>query len=116
MSNHIFKSQSAKHSEVTVEMGYDRPLNYVYCTVHSDSDRLLYSNLDDPDAGIRMQDIQYFKKPLQRLKIVVPERIFQEVTIDQKEKVGNKTIVWTKDTALPLSKEQYLMKLAGGNK
>jgi hypothetical protein len=72
-------------------MGYDRPLDFVFCTVFNKADMVLYSNLDDDAAGTDTQDILYFKPILDRLGIDIPAIIFAAVSADQSAKVGNLT-------------------------
>ncbi len=47
MSQHIFETANPQENRVTVTMGYDHPLDYVFCTVMAENDEILYSNLDD---------------------------------------------------------------------
>jgi hypothetical protein len=69
-------------------MGYDRPLDYVFCTVERQG-RMVYSNLSDPGAGTGCQSVDYYRFVLERLGITVPEAMFAAVTEDQKTKAGN---------------------------
>jgi hypothetical protein len=48
MSQHSFKSVTKDEQKVEVLMGYDRPLNYVFCVVTAESGAFVYSNLSDP--------------------------------------------------------------------
>jgi hypothetical protein len=57
VSQHIFNTKDAQGKGVTVTVGYDRPLNYVFCTVTSETGDVVYSNLDDDDAGMRQQNV-----------------------------------------------------------
>lgn len=87
MSQHIFKSD-----DVEVIMGYDRPLDYVFCVVSRDDGEILYSNLSDPQAGTRQQSVQYFRLVLARLGVTVPEEMFAAVREDQRNREGNKVV------------------------
>ena len=105
MSQHIFQKNSGAQT-VRVVLGYDRPLNYFFLTVQrlnsssapspfgapsDDDDGFLYSNLSDPDAGFRA-DLQYYRDRLKQLAITIPERMFDEVTADAANRVGNRVV------------------------
>jgi hypothetical protein len=83
MSRHIYKYRTTE-----VAMGYDRPLDYVFCTVERQG-RMVYSNLSDPVAGTACQSVDYYRFVLERLGITVPEAMFAAVAEDQKTKAGN---------------------------
>ena len=93
MSQHIFKTSIAQGQRVTVTMGYDRPLHYVFCTVITEDDDVIYSNLDDEDAGIHQQQVNYYRTVLLRLGLSVPEAMFREVESDQLSAVGNRVVI-----------------------
>ena len=84
--------------KVIVTLGYDRPLDYVFCTVMQDAEGLaegeevLYSNLGDDEAGTDLQDVDYFRPVLAALGIRVPESMFTEVQLDQLRRAGNRTV------------------------
>jgi hypothetical protein len=87
---------NATHDDltVTVTLGYDRPLCYVFMTVSDgDDENPIYSNLNDPDAGVECQDVDYFRRVLHALGIVVPECLFTETVRDQVGNVGNREVV-----------------------
>jgi hypothetical protein len=93
MSQHTFQTRNAKGEPVTVTVGYDRPLNYVFCTVTAQDGETVYSNLHDPGAGTSQQDVRYFGPILARLGIHVPAHVFREVGWDQSNRVGNRTVM-----------------------
>lgn len=99
MSQHRHSAVSQDGSKVTVTLGYDRPLDYVFCTVMQDAqglaegEEVLYSNLGDDEAGTDLQDVDYFRPVLAALAIRVPESMFTEVQLDQLQRVGNTTVV-----------------------
>jgi hypothetical protein len=97
MSQHIFKTSLAQGQQVTVTMGYDRPLQYVFCTVMTEDDDVIYSNLDDEDAGIHQQQVNYYRAVLLRLGLSVPEAMFREVESDQISGVGNRVVIHRTD-------------------
>lgn len=97
MSQHILHTVDRKGRRVVVTMGYDRPLNYVFCTIFTEREKLIYSNLDDANAGCTMQDVEYYRPILRRFGIQVPELMFMEVLWDQGMRVGNRTLVHTPD-------------------
>jgi hypothetical protein len=51
MSQHFFETTTADGVEVTVIIGYDRPLDYVFMMVEDPNGEMLYSNLTDPMPG-----------------------------------------------------------------
>jgi hypothetical protein len=95
MSRHIFRTTDSNGAAVTVTLGYDRPLDFVFCTVMDDREEPIYSNLDDDDAGTHQQDIVYYRPILTRLGIEVPEAMFVEVESDQANVVGNRVVEHT---------------------
>ena len=92
MSQHIFRTVDGNGIAVTVTLGYDRPLDFVFCTVMDAQDEPIYTNLDDDDAGTHQQDIDYYRPLLTRLGIEVPEVMFAEVESDQTNVVGNRVV------------------------
>jgi hypothetical protein len=86
MSQHIYQND-----DLQVRMGYDRPLDYVFCIVER-GDEMLYSNLSDEKAGTEQQDIRYFKEVLDSLGITVPSKMFEEIEKDQSQRVGNRVV------------------------
>ncbi len=97
MSQHIFETTSAKGKRVTVTMGYDRPLDYVFCTVTAENGDIIYSNLDDDDAGTEQQEVNYYRPILEKLGVHVPESVFREVVSDQLRRVGNREVTHVAD-------------------
>lgn len=107
MSQHIFRTKTRDGKDVIVMLGYDRPLDYVFCNVlnshEDDSDEdVIYSNLSDDLAGTEQQDVSYFKAILLDLSIRVPESIFEQVRSDQQLRVGNRTV--EHDPSHPINK------------
>lgn len=92
MSQHIFATTNAQGDSVTVTMGYDRPLDFVFCTVMTRENDVIYSNLDDDDAGTHQQDVDYYRPVLEALGLHVPESVFHEVSEDQIGRVGNRVV------------------------
>lgn len=97
MPQHHFESTTEAGDTLLVIMGYDRPLDYVFCTVLDKDEEVIYSNLDDGDAGIELQDVDYFRPILQKLGVRVPESMFREVKADQRGRVGNRVEVHVAD-------------------
>jgi len=106
MSHHIFQS-ALNGRPVTVDLGWDRPLQYVFMTVSSqdlkdhpddDSSPYLYSNLDDENLPIQgTQSVEYFQDRLTELGISVPSIMLQSVQDDHNQDVGNKTVEYQAD-------------------
>lgn len=98
MSQHVFRTLDRDGHRVAVTLGYDRPLDYVFCTVIRDGeeDSPVYTNLDDEDAGTHLQQVGYYRSALENLGIEVPEKMFTEVESDQANVVGNRFVDHTK--------------------
>lgn len=97
MSQHVIKTTSVAGKNVSVLMGWDRPLQNLFMVVEDldaapdSEDVYVYSNLEDPGAfGCR--DIEYFEDKLQALGIEVPEEMIFEVVADQMNNVGNRYV------------------------
>ena len=56
------------------------------------SGAVLYSNLDDDNAGTSCKNVEYFRCVLEELGLSVPETMFAEVKQDQTDKVGNRVV------------------------
>jgi hypothetical protein len=95
MSQHIFEATDAEGGRLTVTMGYDRPLDYVFCTIMTDDGDVIYSNLDDDHAGISQQQAAYYRSVIRRFGLEVPESMFREVEADQRSCVGNRVKIHT---------------------
>lgn len=96
MSQHTYQTLY-KSRPIHVTLGYDRPLDYVFMTVllldaADHENDVIYSNLDDPDAGTECDDVNYFRRILHDLEITVPETMFAETMRDQKKRVGNRML------------------------
>ena len=91
MSQHIFRTTLA----VEVTLGYDRPLDYVFCAIAAPTGEILYSNLNDDEAGTTCQDVQYFREKLAAFGLSMPESMWTEVERDQRNRVGNRTMEHT---------------------
>ncbi len=98
MSRYSFRLHDDDDKVLTVVLGYDRPLNYVFCTVtrEGEEDRPIYTNLADPGAGTHQRDVEYYRPILARLGIEVPERMFREVMIDRALRTGNRNRDYTR--------------------
>ena len=99
MSQHKYKTTTTDGKSVTVTLGYDRPLDYIFCTIMQDGNmdeegEVLYSNLGDDEAGTDLQDVDYYRRILLGLGISVPDDMFTEVKIDQLERTGNRSVVY----------------------
>lgn len=92
MSQHILNTTMSKKRKVTVMMGYDRPLDYVFCTVMNSDGDVIYSNLDDDRAGTDLQHAEYFRPILRQLGIKVPDEMLTAVKSDQLLHVGNRVV------------------------
>lgn len=104
MSQHCLQTEH-KGRRVTVQLGWDRPLQQFYLVVfcdlagHSedtDAEGYLYFNLADPVA-MGCKDLDYFRNKLQELDISVPESMFREVRLDAHLCVSNRHVVYQED-------------------
>jgi hypothetical protein len=89
MSQHFCTSRDNQGNNVQVILGYDRPLNFVFCTVTTADGDVVYSNLSDPAAGTRQQDVNYYRPILEKAGVKVPEAMFDQVAEDQMRRIGN---------------------------
>lgn len=97
MSQHIFRISDRLDAEITITIGFDRPLGYVFCTVFSNRRAApIYTNLNDDSAATHLQDVHYYRGVLKRLGLEIPEVIFSEVESDQKNRVGNRVVDHTR--------------------
>jgi hypothetical protein len=89
----------------TVTLGWDRPLQYLFMTVHvqettsvddTDEDEgYLYSNLNTPTPfSLELED---FQAALDALGINVSAEMFVQVTQDQQNNIGNRCVAYTGD-------------------
>ena len=108
MSQHIYEGDNAK-----VVLGYDRPLDYVFCTVERGGE-VIYSNLSDKNAGTEQQDVRYYRSALDRLGVTVPEEMFAAVESDQRNRVGNRVVHHSGET--PEKKFQRIAQEIVANK
>jgi hypothetical protein len=96
MSRHSVTTTTKSGDEVSVVIGYDRPLKYVFCTVNHGRD-MLYSNMDDMMAGIGMSDVRYYEDILAALGIRIPEVMYEQVEADQDFNIGNRLVTYAHD-------------------
>jgi hypothetical protein len=93
VSQHLCVSRNSDGNTVQVVLGYDRPLNFVFCTVNLlDDGEIIYSNLSDPNAGTRQQDVNYYRPILVAAGVTLPEAMFEQVAEDQALRVGNRVV------------------------
>ncbi|MCX4175663.1 MULTISPECIES: hypothetical protein [Paraburkholderia] len=85
--------------DVTVQMGWDRPLQYLYMVidyVDSEDDEPLYSNLSVDEAGLRGK-LAYFTKKTRPFGIEVPSTMLARIQSDEALNLANGTSTF--DTA-----------------
>ncbi len=71
MSNYKHTTENG----IIIEVGFDRPMDYVFVQVIKGDD-YLYSNLDDHEIDCFKQiDFTYFDEKLKSLNIVIPEEL-----------------------------------------
>lgn len=104
MSQHIINTTDQRGKRVSVQMGWDRPLQQHFLVVEEldatddGEGNYLYSNLADPMAG-GCRDFSYFEDKLSELGIEVPEEMVFEVVADQFNNVGNRYVNHTPSNA-----------------
>jgi hypothetical protein len=99
MSRHSVTTTTKRGDEVSVVIGYDRPMRCVFCTVQHGED-MLYSNLSDVRAGTSQQDVRYYERVLARRGITIPGVMYEQVENDQDFNVGNRPVSYTPDGAV----------------
>ena len=100
MSRHIYNTQTDELGDVQVVLGYDRPLDYVFCTI-STKKGFLYSNMSDIEALTTQQDVGYYRDILAQHGITVPESMFEQVELDQFNREGNRVVDHTPAPIIP---------------
>jgi sensor domain CHASE-containing protein len=108
MSQHICTARDSAGNNVQVILGYDRPLNFVFCTITDSEGEIVYCNLSDPAAGTRQQDVNYYRPILEKAGVKLPEAMFEQVAEDQALRVGNRVV-----SARPITKQDYRAGLRG---
>jgi hypothetical protein len=85
-----------KEANVSVMIGWDKPLQYFYCVVYPylpDKRQIedhLYSNLDGAE-GIEMTDLTRYQYILKnRFNVVLPESLVIQLIEDQLNNLGEK--------------------------
>lgn len=102
MSQHVLRTEH-NGRPVTVQLGWDRPLQQFYLVVScdqagsgADDEDFIYSNLADPQA-LDCKDLDYFEQKLQELNISVPKSMLREVWNDAGFNVANRHVTYQKD-------------------
>lgn len=111
MSQHRFTSQ-LNGVGITVLLGWDRPLKYFFLVIEKemqavpsgdsselddedDDDGMIYSNLCQPNAfELSLED---FRTVLAEHGISVPESMFEQVEMDGRNNVGNRSVYYKAD-------------------
>lgn len=100
MSQRIFRTTARDGLEVEVLLGHDRPLGHLFLVVtpagEPDADPI-YSNLNDPYAGISLRSLDHYREVLAKMGVAVPERIFEAVLADQAADAGNLVVEYGAD-------------------
>lgn len=78
----------SKYTEITkngliIEVGYDRPMDYVFVQVIKNND-YLYSNLNDSDIDFTFQtDFSHFDEKIKTLGLEIPEELKIKTLLDR---------------------------------
>ena len=94
MSQHYF---SAGKYEVLA--GWDRPLQCFFLVINKTSeDEPIYSNLNDPGAGVKKQESGHFQEVLSRMNLSAPPGFWAAIEADRDYNVGNRVRFWSMET------------------
>ena len=100
MSQHRYRVDLAGRP-IQVNMGWDRPLGHFFMVVEDvdadpDSEEVyLFSNMESLNPF--GQSLDQYRAVLDKLGIVVPEQMFEQVAIDGENNVGNRIVVYAAD-------------------
>lgn len=92
MSRHYFKTEY-QDKEVTVLMGYDRPLGGFFMVIEDtgqEDDEYIYSNLYEKIT--HPKNLEPYKAKLEQLGIFVPVEMLMEIEADGAALMGNKDV------------------------
>jgi hypothetical protein len=98
MSQHYLDTQTKDGQSVTVLMGWDRPLQFVPCSVlidrqddFSPTGEILYSNLDEGIPFTHRVELSYYTTILaERFGITLPNEMLGAITADIASNAGNR--------------------------
>lgn len=99
MSQHLFET-TFKGVVVTVTLGWDRPLQSHFLTIHEDPDEkgntvfadgIVYSYLQE--KGYLRKPLQFYSEKLVAMDIAVPSEMLEAAQEDAREDRGN-AVVW----------------------
>jgi len=90
VSQHLCATRDSEDNNVQEILGYDRPLNFIFCTITAADGEIVYSNLPDLNVDTRQQDVNYYRPILEKAGVTLPEAMFEQVAEDQTLCVGNR--------------------------
>ncbi|RBB97328.1 hypothetical protein C3E97_028115 [Pseudomonas sp. MWU12-2115] len=102
MSQHIVRlEREGGRGQVRVQLGWDKPMSDFYLVVFEeppegqefDEDRIVYSNLDDPNSIGK--ELGYFKTVAIKLGCEVPDLMWRAAYQDRDFNVVNKTVFYS---------------------
>jgi hypothetical protein len=96
MSQHKFKT-SVNDIPFLVLIGWDRPMQGFFLVVYERDEKMVYSNLLDPelvDTGGYCHYLTYFEEVIEDLGICLPVEITEAVQTDAFNNMGNKTVFY----------------------
>jgi hypothetical protein len=101
MSQHIFRGRTSSGQLVEILCGWDRPLQYHHLTIETvclnpDEDRVIYTNLQERDPALNVDDIE--AKCIE-LGIAIPAGLLAALDQDEVENVGNGRRDWDEQPA-----------------
>jgi len=104
MSQHIFSTTTQDGIEVTVQAGWDKPLDGYYLVVERDDglggseeegdEGYLFTNLSLPPAETHPKSFNPFIEVLLRLGVQIPNEMLSEILRDGAMKIGNRRVTW----------------------
>ena len=113
MSKHCIETKAADGREVTIQIGWDKPLREFYAVAEvkasasgnvcasepeSDDEAYLYSNLADMDLapfGPKAPTLDYFVEKLKSLGVSLPDSVIVAVRKDGENNVVNRFVRYT---------------------
>ena len=85
MSQHVFT-----FGKNQVSAGWDRTLQYHFMTIiNQDDHEIVYSNINDHNAGLSIQCVDYFIHKLSTFNIRAPDNYWLQIELDRQLNTGN---------------------------
>lgn len=108
MSQRLIKLQfPALGRPVEIMVGFDRPLGHFFMVILDGAadDELVYSNLEDPEAGFP-RTLSRYQVVLKEMGLEMPEQVWADVLEDQRNNAGNLQ-AWYDKTGRAISEDEF---------